>query len=154
MRYIIVTLLLLVSTVVAGQSLTEQLGGIRTDFTIYFQSEKVDVVDQLIIHRGLSKYNYEEEPIMEYGYGYGYGLQTLRLEVMTRASLATDVRKRRYYYRIVLFDKDGSQLSSLNISQSDLTVIEGDINAYSINLQHIPMILLDHASSVDIEVVE
>jgi hypothetical protein len=91
---------------------------------------------------------------MEYGYGYGYGLQTLRLEVMSHTKLATDNRKRRYYYRIVFFDKDGIMLSSLDIARSDLTIVEGDINVYSINLQNIPMILLDHTTSMDIEVVE
>ena len=154
MRYIIVVLLISVNTVAFGQSLTEQLGGIRTDFTIYFQSKKIDVVDQLVIRRGLSKYNYEEEPIMEYAYGYGYGLQTLRLEVMYRTNLVTDDRKRRYYYRIVFFDKDGSILGSLDIARSDLIIVKGDVNVYSINLQDIPMVLLDHTTSMDIEVVE
>ena len=65
-----------------------------------------------------------------------------------------DDRKRKYHYRIIFYGKDGSMLTRMDINRSDLLIVEGDINVYSINLQHIPMVLLDHTHSIDIGIVE
>ncbi|OAV45142.1 hypothetical protein [Lewinella sp. 4G2] len=141
------------STMLSAQPLSQQLGGIKTDFTIYFQSQQVEVLDQVVIKRGLSNYQYETDGILEHAYGFGYGLQTYRLEVMSPVDFEIEERRRKSHYRLVFFGEDGTKLLSRYLSRSHLFVLKGDVNFYSINLEDIPMLLLDNTASIDIEFV-
>ncbi|MFK7756964.1 MAG: hypothetical protein AB8B53_08555 [Flavobacteriales bacterium] len=149
------TLLLCLS--IQAQTLTEQAGGITTDFIITSVNDTLNVLDQIIIKRGLSNSKIKEDIVRDpaYAAGFGYGLQTYRLEFSSSNIIQTkkaDQRRARYY-EIELFDIKDNLLLTTRLTRADVTQFWNGTNlyVYSINLQMIPLVILNSAHKVQID---
>lgn len=157
---LIINLLLIIPLAMSAQnqSLIEQLEGVETSFKITWQENDLKLTDQAVFKRGLSRYKYGEEPVMEYGYGFGYGVETFRLEFMTNDSIEVidSSYKRRFNYEIVLVDSDDSILLKTNVNRSDILKFSNgkNLNTISINLQSLPLIVLNKTSVIKISIVK
>ena len=68
-----------------GQSISQKLGGIITNFTIKSESILLNNEKQILIKRGVSSYGIDYEPAQNfsYGYAYGYGYQSYHIEFVS-----------------------------------------------------------------------
>lgn len=134
-----------------AQSLTEKLGGVKTDFVFISDSLEMDIVDQAILKRGVRKYD-------SYSDGaYGYGFQTFHLEFITTSKIKEiyfNERRKWAHYKIDLIAENDSFLYSINkYSSDDVRMVSGEdsLHAYSIDLYQIPIIILDKTEKIRIE---
>ena len=133
-----------------AQSLTEKLGGVKTDFIFISDSAEMNIVDQAILKRGFSNYG-------SYSDGaYGYGFQTFYLEFMTTSKIKERYSKNRKlitHYKIDFLTKNDSLLSSFTLYSSGVIKISSreNLQTYSINLYKIPIILLERTKKIRIE---
>ena len=141
-----------------SQSLTEKLGGVKTDFVFISDSIEMDIIDQIILKRGVKDSNtsYGSYSDGAYGYGYGYGFETFHLEFITTSKIKEIKfyeRKKWTHYKIDLMAENDSLLYSFKKYPSDVVkVLNGDsLQTYSINLYKVPMIFLDRTKKIRIE---
>ena len=155
MKIIFVLILFTITPKSFSQSLTERLGGIKTNFTIFIESVEMNIVDQVIIKRGLS--DSHSSTNYEYGYAYGYGLQTFRLEFIAKVTpLEREKlknRKKLDYYEMRFLDEGGKVLMSTKLYLSGIIQSSNgeDLITYSINLQNWPLIILDRTKTIRME---
>ena len=141
-------------------SLTEQLDGAETQYEMVWEANELNIIDQGIYKRGLSRWRTDGGLATKYGWGYGYGLETFRLEFMTNDQVETidvgDKRARKNTYEITLFDSDNTPLLKKGISQRDIVKYTngGDLITVSVNLQTLPLIVLNKTRSINIAIVE
>ncbi|WP_439182264.1 hypothetical protein [Carboxylicivirga taeanensis] len=156
-QFLAFTILLLAGTEAHSQSLLEKTGGITTNFTFTSASVELPVQSQAIVKRGLAKFEYNSG--MDAGYGYGYGMECWRLEFTTTVKIKelhiNNDRSRKQYFSFNLCDKDGETLLVAQLDEEAIAMVNnGDkLLTYSINLNSIPLILLDKTQSIRIEKV-
>lgn len=156
----IVLISILISTIPSlySQSLIENLGGVKTDFQFTTDSVEIPIIEQAILRRGVSKYN--SGIVSDGGYGYGYGLQTFHLEFITEAKITeryrSGKRSNRKHYEIKLWDENDSLLLHIGIQLSELRKVSNGKNlyTYSINLNRIPIVLLDKTQKINIDKIK
>ena len=159
MRTIISLFLLLQCIVfsVNAQSITEALGGIKTNFQIVSDNVDLKVTDQFIIQRANKKY--KKGWAGEGGYGYGYGYQSFHLEFVAHESYVTKEidHKDRDYNKLVLtfYDTNDVILGTRSWGRSDVDILfhlpgESKHYFYSIDLIDVPMVLLSETAKIDI----
>lgn len=154
-QVILIIMLIAISPNLHAQSLIERLGGVKTDFQFTTDSLEMPIIDQVIIKRGVSDYNYND--VGDSGYGYGYGLQTLHLEFITKSAIIerqrSDKRERNSLYEIKLMDKKGALLLIRKLKLRELLKVSNgdDLFTYSINLKKIPMVLLNKTKTINID---
>ncbi len=146
-----------------SQKIISALGGIDTNFVIQSDSTKLDVLKQCIIKRGkyksdygFSDYQNESRGTGSYGYGYGYGLQVIYLEFVSysKIKIVTKINpvSDKEFYQVDLFDtKDKLLLKvKLNLDYIKQNTNYDDLTTYSINLNKIPIVLLDITKTIEI----
>ena len=138
-----------------SQSLSEKLGGIKTDYTfISADSTVIECTDQQIIQRGEFEYDYGTYYDGTYGYGYGY--QVYRLEIMTGIKIPVQFRDksevRHKFYRVILYNGSGERLATFDLPMNQVKSCSNgdDRMTYSISLQTMPIILLEKAKTIQL----
>lgn len=152
-KNLILTAILLLSTQLFAQTLTEQLGGVKTNFVFSSNGVEINVLNQLIIERG--NYDYS---IMGQG-GYGYGYQSYWLEIQVDTFIHAVKTDKSIYVRnfiIEFYDKDNNLLQSMKYYANNIRNIKSlknDKNAYlflSFNLVDLQTIMLENVHRIDI----
>jgi hypothetical protein len=137
-----------------AQSLTEKLGGTRTDFIITSDTAVFEVFDQILIKRGKSKVG------TVYDGGYGYGYQTYHLEFISRDKIKK-IRKRgekNDFHVMELIDQNGGVIAKIYPRLEDVIMVSNRekpfLYTYMINLEEVPLILLEKTKRINIVYIE
>lgn len=148
-KSLVLMLLIFSSTTLHSQTLTEKIGGIKTNFEIVSDTSKLTIIDQTIFKRGLSDFK------ADYNGGYGYGLQTYRLEFITNDKFNTIGRyeNSKFIYKLKLIGADNSILLQTNLNRNRIIKFSNgeDLSTISVNLQSLPLIVLDKTERIKIE---
>ncbi len=153
--FLLVILFSFVASPAFSQSLIEKLGGVKTEFVFVSDSKELPIFSQAIIQRGV--YDMHHSSLSDKAYGWGYGMQAYRLEFLTKAKLAElpiiKRRLKRKYYSLSLVDGNNTTLLTHKIYVADMIVSTNDagLTTYSINMNKIPMVVLDKTHTIHIE---
>lgn len=128
-----------------AQSLTERLGGVRTNFKFYCGTVDLEVKNQCIIKRAESGYNYTSSPDNVYGFGY----ESFHLEFETNIESA--LNKNWEYGIITFYDANDNILSAERIWHR-VSRTGRKPWFYSVSLTDIPILILDNTSRIEIEI--
>ncbi|MGD1848567.1 MAG: hypothetical protein ACFB10_24510 [Salibacteraceae bacterium] len=147
----------------SSPSLLSHFHGLETQFEITSNAIAYPVIAQAVVKRGYSNFE-PNKPLTEFsegGVGYGYGNQTLQLELLTSQPLRkqTVVRsqKKRQYVKVRLYTEDGATLMEKELLKSNLKVKTSGVSlfiTYVLNLEDIPVILLDRAKKIDLTLIQ
>ncbi len=156
MRHFVIVYLstMLLAVPLGGQSLAEQMGGIRTNFILTSDSVSLETDSQILIKRAIS--DSKTELIDDGSAKYGYGYQSYHLEFICNQDILVHkgIGKSKSYYLLELFDGNHQLLASIKLKDSDVQMVsnqkERSVSAYSINLRDIPLVLLDRALEVNL----
>lgn len=155
---VLIVILTAISPGLRAQSLIEGLGGVKTNFRFTMDSGEMPIIEQAILKRGVSDYNYNDTG--DSGYGYGYGLQTFHLEFITKSAMNEKYRSKnrmkRKFYEIKLLDETNTLLLIIKMKLREVVKVSNgdDLFTYSINLKKIPMVLLDRAKIININIIK
>ena len=145
-----------VLSVFMGQSLSESLGAIKTDFKLSSDTTDLNASDQIIV-LGAEKRTYNSSD----GGGWGYGYQSFHLEFISIKKIYTisGGTKERNNYRLTFSDKENYILAKINIPGHSFKMytnpfIKNLSIFYSIDLIYIPALLLEKTSKIDIVKLE
>ena len=148
---------LLIVSALHAQSLSEQLGGVKTHFQLYSLTTQLNATDQLLILRAETKHNVSET----YGTGWGIGYRSYHLEFITQEELNAQRlpnnfgKSRSPRLKLTFYDTNKNILASFMIPldrvdrQYNPSVVGGPL-FYSIDLINIPIVLLDKAVAIDL----
>ncbi|MEL6835583.1 MAG: hypothetical protein AAFP77_21455 [Bacteroidota bacterium] len=141
-----------------AQSLIQQLGGTPTQFTIMLDDQPLEMVNQYIIKRAVSRHKSGSKLDGGYGYGYGYesyhlefSLELVRLDIDSRRNRSTSAS-----YRLAFLDENGNVLgfstrtvkALLRFSNSD----SERLNCYNIDLKGIPLTILENCKTIKLTI--
>ncbi|MEL6970955.1 MAG: hypothetical protein AAFZ63_06075 [Bacteroidota bacterium] len=155
--FLFISLCFCLSTATA-QSLIQQLGGTPTQFTIVLDDQPLEVAEQYIIKRAVSRYKSGSK--LDGGYGYGYGYESYHLEFSLEAvRLDKESRRKRSTsasYRLAFLDENGKVLgfstrtvkALLRFSNSDTE----RLNCYNIDLKGIPLTILGNCKTIKLTI--
>lgn len=144
------------SITLQGQSLSEKLGGVKTNFVITTSDNTIlNDASQLLIKRPVSRFN--TECIGEGGGGYGYAYESFHLEFQTDNTIKLERRKARRKGKILklrFYDDNGSLLADIEQSLGIISSVNNGetplLYTYSIDLKNIPLAFLDKTVKIDI----
>jgi len=146
--------LILISFAIKGisdaQSVTEKLGGIKTNFSIYSDTIDLKTGNQVIILRA-EKSAFSDDFS---GYGYGYGYQSYHLEFCSKKDFVVKPEKGNKY-RLVFYDSKRNMLVNSEIPAALVNFYynfdpKDPKYFYSIDLIDIPGVVLDQTSILNI----
>ncbi|MCG6187007.1 hypothetical protein [Maribellus maritimus] len=141
-----------------AQSLSESLGGVKTNFHFFSNNTDLNVTDQFIIKRAEKKASASTNYSFHSAYGYGYGYQSFHLEFITREYYVTEEveHKGKYSDKIELtfYNSDDIALAThtLDYSVVDLSynISSDEIQFfYSVDLLGIPIVLLNKTAKIN-----
>lgn len=158
-RTFVLMTLLFATTAGSAQPLTERLGGITTAFTITSSDIVLNDTEQILIRRARGYHG--TRTVYEGGAGYGYGFNSMHLEFHSVYSIRTQVRKedgRRKFYEATFLDSDNEVLAKIAMSPDAVRRFSSKqvppLFTYSIDLEGVPLILLDRVATIHIDRVE
>jgi hypothetical protein len=136
-KILLIAVQLFICSILGAQSLSESLGGIKTNFLIFSDSIDLQVKDQIIIAKSDN-----------------YGYQSFHLEFITVEPVKVVFKKPKLNESIettllmVFFDSDGKELTSVSIPKALAkewysSSISRSPFYYSIDLIDVPNVLLD-----------
>jgi len=143
-----------------AQTLSEKLGGVKTDFTIISGEDTLEVDKQIIIKRGDFNTNHDYYGDDDGAYGYGYGYQSFHLEFTSKDKVAKvklykPKNNGQSYCTFHCYDKDGNQILEMFVPPTRLKEIKNAKTTtsyiYSFNLIGIPIVILDKTTTIYIE---
>lgn len=156
-----IALQLVVFSSLHAQSVSEQLGGVKTHFQLYSLTTKLDVSEQILILRAEAKHKMETDILSGefYATGWGYGYRSYHLEFVTQEELNAQrlpgkFGKSRYTrLRLTFFDTNKNILASFTIpydrvDRQSYSSAKGGPFFYSIDLINIPLVLLDQTAAI------
>lgn len=138
-----------------AQSVTDEAGGIDTEFNFISEENKLDVTAQILIQRGYARSNssstYEENA----AYGYAYGMQVYFLEVLFKGEFAAidQNRFKKRVYLIEFLDENDEIIYSIERNPGLITYTGGETSVLQINLSGIPLLILDFTTTIQIKAV-
>lgn len=130
-----------------SQTLMEEIGGVRTNFTIVSDTLWLDTDEQFLIKRATKEINLEEfdDGTLQRSEAY----ESYHLEFILPGKIQTirKIGKSREYYFLEFFT-DGDQLIlSVELQPKEIKSTtnwkDTELVAYSINLQQVPLVILD-----------
>lgn len=144
--------LLLFTTICYSQSLFDKLDGAETDFIFTTNSKEMTVKSQAIISKGITYETWDSEPNRGYGYGYrGYHIEfMIKEDISTVDSIVN--RPIPEFTEISFFDKSNNLFLKTNLGLAQFKDLTGRI-VYLINVNAIPMTLLNDTKRIDIKKV-
>ncbi len=141
---LLILFLFLIPTNTKAQSLSEQLGGIKTNFIICDKNGEQKILEQAIFKR--ASYGGSENS--------DYGMEALSLEF----TIANDkARKKQFgeklgiYHNISIHDSKNNIIYTSLTSHFSIHTVNTSINSYSLNLTNIPILILDKAHKITIK---
>jgi len=133
--------------------LTEQLGGVRTDFNMVIQGDTIPLMDQAIYLRG--NIRWDIDAVLEYG--AGAGLQNYRYEVLIdhAPEILEKLNRRRTNLQMRFYDSAGNMIYSGRFGSGLVQLIysENRPTWMSVNLINIPFLILDRTDTISLIVV-
>lgn len=135
-----------------GQSLTEALGGVNTQFDIYSDTINLEVKQQCIIKRANTFKQISNH--IDWSYALGGGYESLHLEFSTTKNLqVVKVEHAEHSYLLEFVKKNGVILAvaPLNNDQVKLYTnpyVKNPKTFYSIDLIHIPICILEETHEI------
>lgn len=154
----IISLNLFLTSFLQAQSLSEKLGGVKTDYIITSHGVELEITNQLIVKRAERFYDWGGHNDGAYGYGYGY--ESFHLEFTVKNG-EIDLPESGSLFKsgklLVLdfYGEDGNLLGSRRRSPQDIRFISNNstnskLMHYTIDLIAIPLPLLDSTKRIDI----
>ena len=151
-----IALLLLAYSTLYAQSLSEQMGGIKTHFQLTSMTTDLDVSDQMLILRAENVH--QVDATFQAGWGYAY--RSYHLEFMAKKELIIQYfhfkpgRDNASKLNLTFYDANKDTLASFPIPFEQVIIYsttsdKGDLFFYSIDLINIPAILLDKTTAID-----
>ena len=137
-----------------SQSLLEQLGGIRTNFTIVSDSLWLDTDEQFLIERAV-----KEENIEAIDDGMQSNTETFKsyhLEFIVPKGIVTQrkIGKNREFFKLELLGEEDELLAMLELEPAHVKFTPNwestTYSAYSVNLQEIPLVILHRTLKVNL----
>lgn len=137
-----------------GQTLIEEIGGVRTNFTIVSDTLLLDTDEQFLIKRAVHEINIEQFDDGTMHKSDGYEAFHLEFIVPQKVITKRKVGRNREYF-VLSFLTDGDQLlTEVELKDSDIKITDNwegtTFSAYSINLQQIPLVILDRTLKVNL----
>ena len=149
---------LLLSSFLHAQTLSEKLGGVRTDYVITSHGVELEITNQVISKRAERFYDWGGHNDGAYGYGYGY--ESFHLEFTVKngeidTPQSGNLLKSERFIVLDFYDENGNLLGSRTRSVRDVRLVSNNspsnkLNHYSIDLIAIPLPLLEAARRIDI----
>ena len=163
----IIVLLVLVAFGVKSQTISEKLGGVVTNFEITSASQPINVTNQIILKRNITKYQ-EEDDDNEYAVYEKYYFQliseselieTKRKMIKKEVLLKSNIDFQLYAYFVILFDEKGGVIHEFTSKRNggftrDYYSDKVGYYTYSIDLRGFPLILLDKVKRIDIQIID
>jgi hypothetical protein len=150
---LVIALHLFVLQILCAQSVSESLGGIKTNFEIFTINTDLEVTEQIILLT-TERYTYIN-PQGEAGWGYGY--QSFHLEFITKNEIKEiqGDKNNRHNYRLSFIDNENVILFVVDLPNYSVNKYHNpDISIsqffYSIDLIDIPILLLDKTKRIDL----
>ncbi|MEM1135798.1 MAG: hypothetical protein AAGI07_08150 [Bacteroidota bacterium] len=140
-----------------AQTITEKLGGVKTNFTLFSDGNPLQVSHQLVIRKGVGEFSYNTDS------SYGYGFEALFLEFISAKDIKhiTKYRKqqRRAYYQLTISSERNNinthyELPISSVSSHANELVSENFFFYSFRLKNIPIILLDLTEKIEITYIE
>lgn len=149
-KVIFIVLLLFVVNVLAAQSLSESLGGVKTHFQMVSDTVDLKVSDQIIILRAERKHYGDSS----FGYGWGYGYQSFHLEFITKEEIKVETfnfkvgRDNDSKLELMFYNAENEILAISSVPFEFVDVLShpsivDNSFFYSIDLIDIPFVLLE-----------
>lgn len=142
-----------------AQPLTERLGGVTTAFTITTTDLELNSTEQVLIRRARGYHGIRT--VCDGGAGYGYGFESVHLEFHSIYSIKTQVRRdigRRKYYELTFLDQQNEVLAKIDLRPDAVRRFSSrqvpPLYTYSIDLEGMPLILLDRVATIHIDRVD
>ena len=148
-------ILILTAGLINGQSLSEKLGAVKTNFRFYSDTIALNVTDQFLLKNagGYSSVSYSSDN----SYAYAAGYESFHLEFVTYKPLTREILKGLLnpdHYRLEFYDSRNNKLATMKlhdkVSVAENTEIKGSPAFYSIDLYEIPISLLDKTTKINI----
>ena len=149
---LLIIIQLFVINILTAQSLSESLGGTKTNFRIYSGPTELITSDQIIILRA------EKDTYSDLYAGWGYGYRSFHLEFISNKNiveLQSDVKSERYKMKLTFYDSDNKILTMVTLPSHYLNEYsnsssEDALFIYSLDLIDIPVVILDKTKKIDI----
>lgn len=150
---LVIALQLFVFQMLCAQSVSESLGGIKTNFEISTINTDLEVTEQIIVLQA-ERLTYIST-VDQAGWGYGY--QSFHLEFITQKAIkeVQGDKNNRYKYRLTFIDHENVILFATDLSHNSVKKYNNPDIAnsrffYSIDLIGIPVLLFDKTKRIDI----
>lgn len=154
-QVIMLAILILFAGLLKGQTLSERLGSVKTNFQFYSDTVALNVTDQFLLKNagGYSTVYYSSDN----SYAYAAGYESFHLEFITYKPLTREILKGLLnpdHYRLEFYDSENNKLSTMKlhdkVSVAENPEIKGSPAFYSIDLYEIPISLLDKTTKINI----
>ena len=149
---LVVALQLFAFQIICAQSISESLGGIKTNFEIFSVKRDLEVTDQVLV-LAAERRTY----ISPTDAGWGYGYQSVHFEFITRIELIEILgeNKNKNKYRLTFIDHENVILLAINLPDYSVKrYLNPDITKgqvfYSIDFIDIPVLVLDKTKTINI----
>jgi hypothetical protein len=149
----VVALQLFVLQILTAQSISESLGGIKTNFEIFSINTDLEVAEQVIV-LAAERQSYIST-IDAAGWGLGY--QSFHFEFSTQKEIKEidGDKNNKYKYRLTLIDHENVILLALDLPKISVKKyhnpdITNSLFFYSIDLIDIPLLVLDKTKRIDL----
>ncbi|MFA9371806.1 MAG: hypothetical protein ACERIH_08860 [Labilibaculum antarcticum] len=167
MKSIIIVLLVLVAFGVKSQTITEKLGAASTNFKITSASEPINVTNQIILKRNITKHQ-EDKDDNEYAVHERYYIQFIcknKLVKTNRSKVKEEAlykRNQDFYfdgYFIRFFDENDflvfefTREAGIRFNR-DYNLGKGGYFTYEFYLSGFPLVLLDKVKRIDIQIID
>jgi|GEM_PF-6599286 len=154
----LIPLYLLLFSTLHAQSLSEQMGGIKTHFQFYSLITHLNVSDQMLILRAENVHHAVD--FTESAFGWGSGYRSFHLEFASEEELNTQTftykagRDNDDKLKLTFYDANKHILASFPIPFERVNMYSGtndkkDSFFYSIDLINVPLIILDKTAAID-----
>lgn len=166
MKRIITVLLVLVAFGVKSQTISEKLGAVSTNFKITSASEPINVTNQIIFKRNVTKYN-EDDDDNEYAVYERYYFQFISENQLVKSD-RSNIKKEALVKSNHNFYPDGYFVSFLDENNfviyeftretgvrfnRDYNTGKGGFFTYEFYLSGFPLLLLDKVKRIDIQII-
>lgn len=149
---LVIILQLFVFQIISAQSISESLGGIKTNFKLFSVKIDLEVTEQILVSAA-ERRTYISP--MDAGWGYGY--QSVHFEFITQKELKEILGedKDKNKYRLTFIDHENVILFAINLPEYSVkkylnTDIVNSQVFYSIDFIDIPVLVLDKTKTINI----
>ncbi|WP_461638758.1 hypothetical protein [Labilibaculum euxinus] len=149
-----------------SQTISEKLGAVSTNFKITSASQPLNVTNQIILKRYITKHNKKDDD-SEYGIYERYYFQFVSVNKLV-ASDRSDIKKEalvksnhsfyKYDYFISFFDENDFLIYEFtrdaeNRFNRDYNLGKGGYFTYEFYLSGFPLVLLDKVKRIDVQII-